>query len=62
MKKKPPRRNEHMLADFERWQLEMAEELGLIEQVRHDYHPLGRRPVLRPQHQRPNSKAKSPNR
>lgn len=57
MKRNPPRRSEQMFADLERWQLELADELGIIEEVHHAHHPLGPRPVLRSTHDRPNTKA-----
>lgn len=58
MKKNPPRRSEQMLADLERWQLELADELGIIEEVYHAHHPIGARPVLRSHHDRPTTRAK----
>ncbi len=61
MNRRTPKRTEQMLADMERWRLEIAEELGLIENVSQVRYPLGPHPVLRPQHQRPNSTAKQRN-
>ncbi|NLW17067.1 MAG: hypothetical protein GX033_05395 [Firmicutes bacterium] len=57
MRKEPPKRNEQIWADIEHWQLEMAEELGIIEEIRHVHHSLGPRPVLRCKHHRPWAKS-----
>lgn len=59
MKRNPPKRSEQILADLERWQLEMAEELGIIEEVQQAHYPLGPRPVLRSTHGRPRPKGNS---
>ncbi len=58
MKKNPPRRGESMFVNLERWQLEMADELGIIEEAHQAHHPLGPRPVLRSTHGRPTAKTK----
>lgn len=58
MSKNPPKRSEQITADLERWQLEMAEELGIIEEVRQTNYSLGARPVLRSVHGRPTDKSK----
>lgn len=55
MSRIPPRRSEQITADLERWQLEMAEELGIVEEVRQTNYPLNARPVLRSTHSRPSS-------
>lgn len=56
MSKIPPRRSEQVTADLERWQLEMAEELGIIEEVRQTNYPMNAHPALRSTHSRPSSK------
>lgn len=53
MSKKPPKRGEQLVADIERWRLEMAGELGIIEEVDSNYRPSEPRPILRAPHRRP---------
>lgn len=47
---KEPRRHEQAAADVEKWQLEMAQELGVIDEVRVDKVSSGGRYLLRPHH------------
>ncbi|HBK84840.1 MAG TPA: hypothetical protein DDZ53_02270 [Firmicutes bacterium] len=51
MRNNPPKRGEQMTVDLERWQLEMAEELGILEEAHGNaYATLTPRPVLRSIH------------
>lgn len=49
----PPRKHEHLIADVEKWQLEMAQELGIIDEVRAEGAPSGGRLLLRSHHFHP---------
>lgn len=53
---KPPNRHEPLSSDVERWQLEMAQELGIVDEIKDDRGTSGLRPVLRPHHPRPHGK------
>lgn len=59
MRKNPPKRGEQMTVDLERWQLEMAEEIGIIEEVRGAHAKLAPSPVFRSVHGRPEAKHRS---
>ncbi|MGI6357252.1 MAG: hypothetical protein ACOX2K_00910 [Bacillota bacterium] len=50
MSSKKPRAHEQLSADIERWQLEMASELGIVEEVRGECPAMGRHPLLRSHH------------
>ncbi len=53
MSKQKPRRHENMLADVERWNLELANEIGVVSEVRTDSATSGHRPVLKSTHYSP---------
>ncbi len=53
----PPKRHERLSADVEKWQLEMAQELGIIDEVRAGRAPSGGRFLLRPHHYHPQDRA-----
>lgn len=54
----PPRKHEPLSADVEKWQLEMAQELGIIDEVRAERAPSGGRFLLRPHHLHPQERSR----
>lgn len=50
MSKQKPRRHEDMLADVEQWDLELANEIGVIAELRKDQVSPGSRLVLKANH------------
>lgn len=53
MPNKKPRSREQLVSHIERWQVGLAEDLGIIEEIRLGQLASGQRPVIRSSHSRP---------